>query len=307
MLEEIFMFCKNCGNDLGETAEVCMKCGFAKGTGNKFCETCGKEVQEGQAICIGCGCALKPLNTATETQSAPVIGDKYKEYIPTVKKNSIFQLVHYGVQLLLIISVIFLPIFTCPDLTAFAFGLESANFSIFSEFCLMIDMLFSNESLVALIAAFDPTSKWLVLFMSIFAIFAVVTAIVSIIQIIIGAVKEIKALTAIDTTTMMVYSDMLKPGYSDTDIAAKYKKKSFAPTVFGLVVADVAIIVICKIVFKQMETSTFSIATLRCMQDINGVSALIAVVAVALVATIVFSILMKNEEKQMLINIKNGK
>lgn len=297
------MFCKNCGNDLGETAEVCLKCGFAKGTGNKFCETCGKEVQEGQAICIGCGCALTTQSTQETAQSAPVIGDKYKEYIPVVKKNSIFQLINYAAQLILIISVIFLPIFTCP---VGIFDLGSGNFSIFSEFCLMFDMLFSNESAIALLAAFDPTSKWMVLGMSIFAIFAVVAAIVSTIQIIIGAVKEIKALTAIDTTAMMVYSDMLKPGYSDTDISAKYKKRSFATSVFIMVVADVAVIVLCKFAFQHMGSSTLAVNTLRCMQEVNGVSALIAVVAVALVATIVFSILMKNEEKQMLINIKNG-
>lgn len=301
------MFCKNCGNDLGETAEVCLKCGFAKGTGNKFCETCGKEVQEGQAICIGCGCALTTQSAASTAQSEPIIGDKYKEYIPVVKKNSIFQLISYGVQLLLTIFVVFLPIFTCPDLVAFTFGLESANFSIFNEFCLLIDMLFSNESAVALLAAFDPTSKWIVLFMSIFAIFAVVVAIVSIIQIIIGFVKEIKALTNIDTTAMMVYSDMLKPGYSDTDIALKYKKKSFASSVFGMVVADVAVVVLCKIVFEKMGSESFAINSLRCMQEINGVSPLIAVVVVFFAANIVFPILIKNAEKQMLINIKNAK
>ena len=120
-------------------------------------------------------------------------------------------------------------------------------------------------------------------------------------------VKEIKALTNIDTTTMMVYSDMLKPGYSDTDIALKYKKRSFASSVFGMVIADVAIIVICKIVFEKMGSDTLAINSLRCMQEINGVSPLIAVVVIFFAANIVFPILQKNEEKNMLINIKNAK
>ncbi len=52
------MFCKNCGQQLQEGAAVCMRCGFAVGTGANYCVNCGQNVMPGQAICTQCGFAI---------------------------------------------------------------------------------------------------------------------------------------------------------------------------------------------------------------------------------------------------------
>lgn len=52
------MFCKNCGQQLQDGAAVCMRCGFAVGTGANYCANCGQGVLPGQSICTQCGFAI---------------------------------------------------------------------------------------------------------------------------------------------------------------------------------------------------------------------------------------------------------
>lgn len=56
------MFCKNCGNPIDPQAAICVKCGFAKGTGANFCHNCGQATQPGASICTSCGFALNTFN-----------------------------------------------------------------------------------------------------------------------------------------------------------------------------------------------------------------------------------------------------
>lgn len=52
------MYCRNCGSEIDPNAAMCVKCGFAKGTGEKFCENCGKETAAGASVCTNCGFAI---------------------------------------------------------------------------------------------------------------------------------------------------------------------------------------------------------------------------------------------------------
>lgn len=56
------MFCKNCGNPIDPQAAICVKCGYAKGTGANFCHNCGQATQPGASICTSCGFALNTFN-----------------------------------------------------------------------------------------------------------------------------------------------------------------------------------------------------------------------------------------------------
>ena len=56
------MFCKNCGNEIDANAAICVKCGFAKNTGNNFCANCGNAVDPAATVCTNCGYAID--NTA---------------------------------------------------------------------------------------------------------------------------------------------------------------------------------------------------------------------------------------------------
>ena len=52
------MYCRNCGEQIDSNAAICVKCGFAKGTGVKYCANCGKEVVPGANVCTNCGFAI---------------------------------------------------------------------------------------------------------------------------------------------------------------------------------------------------------------------------------------------------------
>ncbi len=52
------MFCKNCGNEMDANAAICVKCGFATGTGNRFCANCGNVVDAAATACTNCGYAI---------------------------------------------------------------------------------------------------------------------------------------------------------------------------------------------------------------------------------------------------------
>ena len=49
------MFCKNCGNQMVDTAAVCVNCGVAAGQGTNYCQYCGAQLSPGAAFCTGCG------------------------------------------------------------------------------------------------------------------------------------------------------------------------------------------------------------------------------------------------------------
>jgi len=52
------MFCRNCGNEVAENQEICLKCGVRPLVGDKHCQNCGVEVNPNQELCIKCGVRL---------------------------------------------------------------------------------------------------------------------------------------------------------------------------------------------------------------------------------------------------------
>lgn len=49
------MYCRNCGSQLSENEDVCLKCGVKAGVGNKYCPNCGQAVDENASVCVHCG------------------------------------------------------------------------------------------------------------------------------------------------------------------------------------------------------------------------------------------------------------
>ena len=68
------MFCRNCGNEIDPQAAICVKCGFAKGSGNSYCHNCGAQVAPGAAICTNCGFAqAQPVNGEQKSKLVAVL------------------------------------------------------------------------------------------------------------------------------------------------------------------------------------------------------------------------------------------
>lgn len=51
-------FCRNCGAEIAENADFCVKCGVSVGSGTNFCPNCGTETTEEQVVCVKCGAGL---------------------------------------------------------------------------------------------------------------------------------------------------------------------------------------------------------------------------------------------------------
>jgi TM2 domain-containing membrane protein YozV len=64
------MFCRACGREIDELAELCPECGVTPTEGDKHCHSCGNETKPEAEFCVKCGAKLaKP--TAQETPEAP--------------------------------------------------------------------------------------------------------------------------------------------------------------------------------------------------------------------------------------------
>ena len=57
-------YCKNCGAEVSEIQDVCVKCGVKVGMGTAYCAHCGKDLPAGADVCMGCGCAVKKAAAA---------------------------------------------------------------------------------------------------------------------------------------------------------------------------------------------------------------------------------------------------
>lgn len=64
------MYCKNCGSQMDDRAAICVKCGFAKGTGNTYCHNCGSQTAPGAQVCMRCGHTLTNINCSPEDQKS---------------------------------------------------------------------------------------------------------------------------------------------------------------------------------------------------------------------------------------------
>ncbi len=56
------MYCKNCGAEMNDIQDVCLKCGVRKGKGDSYCQNCGSQVLPGAEFCIGCGVRVNKNN-----------------------------------------------------------------------------------------------------------------------------------------------------------------------------------------------------------------------------------------------------
>lgn len=64
------MYCRNCGAQMDPNAAVCIRCGYAAGTGKNYCPNCGNMTAPESMVCTYCGVVL-PVST-----QMPVAGNQ---------------------------------------------------------------------------------------------------------------------------------------------------------------------------------------------------------------------------------------
>ncbi len=58
------MFCRSCGKELDDKAELCPECGIKPLQGGKFCNNCGLETKPEAEFCVKCGGKLAKAESA---------------------------------------------------------------------------------------------------------------------------------------------------------------------------------------------------------------------------------------------------
>ena len=52
------MYCRNCGKEVAERAEICPSCGVGPLSEAKYCNSCGAETRPEAVVCTRCGIRL---------------------------------------------------------------------------------------------------------------------------------------------------------------------------------------------------------------------------------------------------------
>lgn len=64
------MYCRTCGKEIAENAEICIDCGAKSGKGNEYCPTCGTATNPKAEYCIKCGTNLTESSMKTIVEYA---------------------------------------------------------------------------------------------------------------------------------------------------------------------------------------------------------------------------------------------
>ncbi len=74
------MFCKNCGKQIDDNAEICIHCGvkvdacLGKTYTKKFCAHCGREIDGNAYVCVYCGVKTESDMPAKRKSSMSLFG-----------------------------------------------------------------------------------------------------------------------------------------------------------------------------------------------------------------------------------------
>jgi RNA polymerase subunit RPABC4/transcription elongation factor Spt4 len=52
------VYCRNCGNQVPDNAEICTRCGVRPLNAASYCQNCGVQTAPGQEFCTNCGATL---------------------------------------------------------------------------------------------------------------------------------------------------------------------------------------------------------------------------------------------------------
>ena len=109
------MFCRNCGKEVAQNAEICLSCGVRPSNGANFCNNCGVATNPNQELCVKCGVRLSGasgISSADEDKIMCVLSYLWALcLIPYfTKKNNAFVMFHARQGLVLFIAWIIIKV-----------------------------------------------------------------------------------------------------------------------------------------------------------------------------------------------------
>ncbi len=303
------MYCKNCGKEIPYENAICSGCGFRGDNGESFCPSCGKATLPGQAKCLSCGAILeedcKNGSSKKKHLEKRSKSKAYLSYTANVKKINIFSLIMQSLSIVLLLCLLFLPIYKSkyePELEdiesleqlgeAMEKGYLEKSFSLFDEIKIIVAQLTSPLDGEAgnLLMMIDLAGALFVIFEVIFGCILLCTTISSLID-------TVSSLKNNDKSTMLLYNEMLKSGNENKKENVWKKQSVLVIFVYGLF----------DIFFAKITgRNAFGISITensRNMENFTGFSAIAIVVLVLLIGYIVMNSLKKHESKRMLLSI----
>lgn len=262
-----------------------------------YCKNCGGKIEPGQKFCANCSAAV-----TVSSDECPTIVTKYK---PQIIKISVLALCMQILSLLLVVTLLFLPIYTSTpelddiqDLDELGEVLKNdgkLNFSLWDEITLIFDALFPDEGEKAENGGFPSGMAILGLIFFLIELFVFVLLLFEI-----GSeiCKQIKNLCNADVSALLRYDEIKK---TETIQKVSSAQRMTALDIIMFVIIDVVI----SLVGRQIDGFT-DVNFYRHMMDISGVSGYVAVVIIlSVILFIIRSITKKSEEDMYLSIIKD--
>lgn len=196
---------------------------------------------------------------------------KYEKYKKELKKNSVFSLIMCAISIAGIFAWVFLPVFSTGD----------GKFSMFNEAMLFVDALRSSES--------GPNYLMYSLLVEIFPIFVIIMGIITVIIQIKKLFGDIANLG--EKSLAITYAQIVKTG-------EEKEKKSFFKqnTLFSFIIYFIFAIIYGKILGGLLRIPTY-------MSNLSGISAIIVIPVLLLVAFFAVSFVKNKAYKTLLYKI----
>jgi len=266
-----------------------------------YCKNCGGGIEPGQKFCANCSAAV----AASSDESSTILTDRVAKYKPQMIKISILTLCTQILSLLLVVTLLFLPIYTSmPELDAIQDLDElkevmendgKLNFSLWDEITLIFDALFPDEGENA--DNEDRLSLLIVLEVGLFPLIELLMIVVLLISLSTTVYEQIKNLCNADDSTLLRYDEIKKSG--TTQIEPSFWKKQTALSIGTYAIFDVIFTLFESMLFIDLTGVNFY----RHMMDFSGVSGYVSVVIILAAGLIVVKSMAKKSEKNMRLSI----
>ena len=67
------MYCRECGAEVRDNAEICPNCGVRPLNGNNHCQTCGATTRPEQEVCTNCGVRLAKKSEIKQDEATTLV------------------------------------------------------------------------------------------------------------------------------------------------------------------------------------------------------------------------------------------
>lgn len=306
-----------------------------------YCNNCGNQIDDGCIYCPKCGQRMTSSlgNPDSLWQQAPPMDyseptddiQAYRKFIPRSKSIDMMSCAVSALTLLMVIALVFVPIFSFSYVPNDLDDWEIAWEKIYGEELQLSDWFdllerdaealtgkFSlYDDVMALMASFsanassddidDQLNNIFLVILLIFPLGAVITACVLAIIAVVQLCDSISMVLNCNRSALLKYSEIKKSGklrYKE----GFFKKQSLTTMIICIILDIVFVRYVYGALLQEVIVSDFDIAFLCYMPFFSGLSSNIVIIVIGLIAYIALKVISKNQITNLVfkINCDNG-